>query len=106
MQVKSIEECSKGGHSAILLTIIKLPFVMKIFVLSIFEWPFYTGFTVIPITICLNSSICSFYIKYVSVHSLSVLFSFVSVLWLFLAVLWVSLQRLIVLFPGHTDLLF
>ena len=32
-------------HSAILLTFIKLPFVIKIFVLSIFEWPFYTGFT-------------------------------------------------------------
>ena len=42
MQVKSIAECSKG----ILLTFIKLPFVIKIFVLSIFEWPFYTGFTV------------------------------------------------------------
>ena len=34
MQVKSIAECSK------------LPIVIKIFVLSIFEWPFYTGFTV------------------------------------------------------------
>ena len=33
-------------HSAILLTFIKLPSVIKIFVLSIFEWPFYTGFTV------------------------------------------------------------
>ena len=33
-------------HSAILWTFIKLPFVIKIFVLSIFEWPFYTGFTV------------------------------------------------------------
>ena len=33
-------------HSAILLTIIMLPFVIKILVLSIFEWPFYTGFTV------------------------------------------------------------
>ena len=32
-------------HSAILLTCIKLPLVIKIFVLSIFEWPFYTGFT-------------------------------------------------------------
>ena len=29
-------------HSAF----IKLPFVIKIFVLSIFEWSFYTGFTV------------------------------------------------------------
>ena len=33
-------------HSAILSTFIKLPFVIKIFVLSIFEWPFYTGYTV------------------------------------------------------------
>ena len=32
-------------HSAILSTIIKLPFVIKIFVLSIFEWPLKTGFT-------------------------------------------------------------
>ena len=29
-----------------LSTFIKLPFVINIFVLSIFEWPFYTGFTV------------------------------------------------------------
>ena len=40
MQVKSIAE-----HSALLSTFIKLPFVIKILVLSIFEWPFYTGFT-------------------------------------------------------------
>ena len=33
-------------HSAILSTCIKLPFVIKIFVLSIFERLFYTGFTV------------------------------------------------------------
>ena len=33
-------------HSAIVSTFIKLPFVIKTFVLSIFEWPFYTGFTV------------------------------------------------------------
>ena len=36
MQVKSI----------ILSTFIKLPIVIQIFVLFIFEWPFYTGFTV------------------------------------------------------------
>ena len=36
----------QGEHSAILSIFIKLPFVNKIFVLSIFEWPFYTGFTV------------------------------------------------------------
>ena len=34
-------------HSAILLTFIKLPFLIKIIVLSIIEWPFYTGFTVL-----------------------------------------------------------
>ena len=33
-------------HSAILSTFIKLSFVIKIYVLSIFEWPFNTGFTV------------------------------------------------------------
>ena len=36
----------QGEHSAILSTFIKLPFVIKIFVLAIFEWPFYTGVTV------------------------------------------------------------
>ena len=36
----------KGEHSAILSTFIKLLFVIKIVVLSIFERPFYTGFTV------------------------------------------------------------
>ena len=37
----------QGEHSAILPTLIKLPFVIKIFVLSIFEWLYYTGFTVV-----------------------------------------------------------
>ena len=32
----------QGEHSAILLTFIKLPFVIKTFVLSIFEWLFYS----------------------------------------------------------------
>ena len=36
----------QGEHSAILSTFNKLPFVIKIFILFIFEWPFYTGFTV------------------------------------------------------------
>ena len=36
----------QGEHSAILLICFKLPFVIKIFVLSIYEWPFYTGFTI------------------------------------------------------------
>ena len=43
-------------HSAILLNFIKLPFVIKIFVLSIFEWPFYTGFTVDVLLIYSQSS--------------------------------------------------
>ena len=57
MQVKSIAVSLNADqqycrmlpleHSAILLSFIKLPFVIKMFVLSIFEWPFYTGFTVI-----------------------------------------------------------
>ena len=59
MTVISIAECSPllltAGqkycrmlpleHSVLLSTFIKIPFVIKIFVLSI-EWPFYTGFTV------------------------------------------------------------
>ena len=36
----------QGEHSPILSTFIKLPFVIKIFVSSIFEWPLYTGFAV------------------------------------------------------------
>ena len=39
----------QGEHSAILLTFNKLPFVTKIFVLSFFEWPLKTGFSVTPI---------------------------------------------------------
>ena len=37
----------KGEHSAIRFTFIKLPFVNNIFVLSIFEWPFYSGLIVV-----------------------------------------------------------
>ena len=36
----------QGVHSAIRLTFLKLPFVIKNFVLSIFEWPFYIDVTV------------------------------------------------------------
>ena len=36
----------QGEHSAILSIFIKLPFVITIFILLIFEWPFYTDFTV------------------------------------------------------------
>ena len=50
MQVKSIAEWEHSAilsKNAILSTFIKLPIVFKIFVLTIFEWPFYTGFTVV-----------------------------------------------------------
>ena len=36
----------QGEHSAILSTFIRLPFVIKTFVLSFFEWPFNKGFIV------------------------------------------------------------
>ena len=36
----------RGEHSAVLLTVIKQPFVIMIFVFSIFEWPLNTGFNV------------------------------------------------------------
>ena len=47
-------------HSAILLTFIKLPFVIKIFVLSIFERPIYTGVVArhISITTVTTASSC------------------------------------------------
>ena len=51
MKVKSIAEYSKGEHSAILLTFIKLPIVIMIFVLSVFEWPCYVGFTALVMII-------------------------------------------------------
>ena len=46
MQVKSIAEYSKGSILQYFRPSLKLPFVINIFVLSIFERPFYTGFTV------------------------------------------------------------
>ena len=39
MQVKIIAECYKRKNSAILLTFIYLQFVIKIFLLSLIEWP-------------------------------------------------------------------
>ena len=55
MQVKSTAECSME-HSAVFSTFIKLPVVIKIFVLSIFEWLFCTDFTV-------HISNCYYHIK-------------------------------------------
>ena len=73
-------------HSAILSTFMKLPFVIKIFGLYIFEWPFYTGFTVK----CLFDLIL-----YVQVNNFSVMLE-----WVFLG--WASAkQGLICLAQGH-----
>ena len=67
----------QGEHSAILLTYIKLPIVIKIFVLSIFEWQFYTGFTVY---VCLGKSVFDFYFN--CVVAIYVLCLFLTVPWL------------------------
>ena len=39
----------QGKHSAILSNFIKLPFVIKSFVLSMFDWPLKTGFIVMTL---------------------------------------------------------
>ena len=44
----------RGEHSAILSTFIKLSFVIRIFILSIFEWPLYTSFTLYILKLCTN----------------------------------------------------
>ena len=58
----------QGEHYAILLTFIKLPFVIKIFVLSIFEWPFYTGFTVYTKISCDGSNVFVTYAVAYNMH--------------------------------------
>ena len=57
----------QGEHSAILSTFIKLPFVIRTFVLSIFEWPFYTGFIVQWNLACLISDNSKFLVKLKSI---------------------------------------
>ena len=44
-------------HPAILSTFIKLPVVIKTVVLSFFEWPLNTGFTVLLTLFCLMTSL-------------------------------------------------
>ena len=55
-------------HSAILLTFITLPFVIKIFILSNFEWLFYTGFTVYVIQ---STSICTIHSKALATYCIN-----------------------------------
>ena len=120
MQVKSI------------LTFIKLLFVIKNFVLSIFEWPFYTGFTVHLFKLFSYSHLaeedkvqCIFHCS-MFYALLCVLSSFTIILmgnrelvallclssWcrgivmcLFMFCFWVGLQCVIVVFLDHTHLL-
>ena len=79
MQAKSIAECSRGGggHSAMLSTFINLPVVIKTFVFSVFECPFYAGFTVVYdqnifCSFCQNIYYVSVYSKYISKYVFSV----------------------------------
>ena len=65
----------QGEHSAILLTFIKLPFVNKIFVLSIFVWLFYTGFTVSQMFVFFHYVI-SYYMYYGRCPEISNIFLF------------------------------
>ena len=43
-------------HSAILSTLIKLPVVILTYILSIFDWPFKTGFTVLSVLKIMSST--------------------------------------------------
>ena len=59
MQVKVLQNAPRE-HSAILLTFIKLPFVFKTFVLSIFEWPLKADFTVVQCLMLLPQCVGGF----------------------------------------------
>ena len=49
----------QGEHSALLLTFIKLPSVIKIFILSIFEWMLKTGLLYCPYDVLLQENCCT-----------------------------------------------
>ena len=68
MQVKSIAECSEGSILQYFWPSLSYQIVIRIFVLSIFEWQFYTGFTV-PYF----ESIFFFHNKYKSLNNSNVL---------------------------------
>ena len=68
----------QGEHSAILLTFIKLPFVMKTFVLTVFEWQLKTGFTVHNMVLTFVVCRCLKHYYYSCIHAKGV-FSYVTV---------------------------
>ena len=53
----------QGEHSVILSTCSKLPFVIKIFVSSVFEWPLKTGSTVLVHVCCTCTCISEIFLK-------------------------------------------
>ena len=57
MQVKSIAECSKWEHSAILLTRIKLTFVINVFCLFL-SGRLVNGNPILAVSSCMHMRIC------------------------------------------------
>ena len=98
----------QGEHSAILSTFIKLPFVIKIFVLSIFEWLLKTGFTVYP-NLYYQGVLqrdCTGFLCYLLLELEAVLFFFSgSLLGLSVAVLSLSTLSVLFFFSGCRSLL-
>ena len=68
----------QGEHSAILSTFIKLLFFIKIFILSILKWPFYTVLTVhvyviivvIRTTVTRHKTILVYFLNEVTIHEI------------------------------------
>ena len=54
---QSIAECPKGSILKYIRPSLSYHFVIKIFVLSIFKWPFYTDFTVCTLIFYISTSI-------------------------------------------------
>ena len=85
----------QGKHSAIMSTFIKLAFVIKIFVLSIFEWPLKTGFIVFSVSTMYKARLWSttvialYRIRQNHIEYLC----YIVLVFLYLLVLWNSLAR-------------
>ena len=79
MQVKSIVEWE---HSVIHLTFIKLPFVIKIFILSIFELPvlMYYTMALISLPICAGLLLCCLQTDFLTIHDFSSCTNFLKII--------------------------
>ena len=76
-------------HSAVLLTFIKIPLVIDMFVVFVFEWPFYTGFTVYLTKLDgrfhhadLYTTLLNFNLLICSIPAVSIYFSVWKTLWI------------------------